>query len=241
MILDRPVQETFKPNAYWLSSGEWFADQVSRWAVTSEKPLTIVDKFFARVAAGMRRLYQSLAGKVGLPSTAFKDFLDSRAVTPDPLNIPFPEAVSKPRPRPEPKAKVKARTKKTTVAGGAGVRGNLAPKPTKDKPKKGLAKRAKTAAAKERAAVKGKEDPTLAEAELEAKRKAKEAELQEIEAELIASGQYVVETDKDRAGIRQVALRKQRERRFDKSAFNIQTQFDPDLDAKLDSNTYQEY
>ena len=117
------------------------------------------------------------------------------------------------------------------------MRGNLAPKPTKDKPKKGLAKRAKTAAAKERAAVKGKEDPTLAEAELEAKRKAKEAELQEIEAELIASGRYVVETDKDRAGIRQVALRKQRERRFDKSAFNIQTQFDPDLDAKLDSNT----
>ena len=247
-MLDIPVaQLSARARKYLLDprpgadiGAEWFADQVSRWAVTSEKPLTIVDKFFARVAAGMRRLYQSLAGKVGLPSTAFKDFLDSRAATVDFSTIPFPEVVSKPRPRPrpKPKAKVKARTKKATIAGGTGVRGNLAVKPEKEaKPKKGLAKRAKAAAAKERAAVKGKEDPTLAEAELEAKRKAKEAELQEIEAELIASGQYVVETDKDRAGIRQVAKRKQRERRFDRSVYNVQAQFDPDLDAKLDSNT----
>jgi hypothetical protein len=245
-VLDLPISKLdARTRNYFLNprpgadiGSEWFADQVSRWAVTSEKPLTVVDKFFARVAAGMRRLYQSLAGKVGLPSTAFKDFLDSRAATVDFSTIPFPEAVSKSRPRPEPKAKVKARTKKTTVAGGTGVRGNLAVKPEKEaKPKKGLAKRAKAAAAKERAAVKGKEDPTLAEAELEAKRKAKEAELQEIEAELIASGQYVVETDKDRAGIRQVAIRKQRERRFDRGVYNVQAQFDPDLDAKLDSNT----
>ena len=140
--------------------------------------------------------------------------------------------------KPKPEVKVEARTKKATVAGGAGVRGNLAGKPEKEaEPKKGLAKRAKTAAAKERAAVKSKEDPTLAEAELEAKRKAREAELQEIEAELVASGLYIVETDKDREGIRQVAIRKQRERRFDKGVYNIQAQFDPDLDAKLDNNT----
>ncbi|MBK7352207.1 MAG: hypothetical protein IPI92_20320 [Gemmatimonadetes bacterium] len=64
---------------YWRSFGEYFADQVSRWATTSDKPLTAVDTFFKRIARAMRRLYAMAAGKPDLPGPAMTAYLDARA------------------------------------------------------------------------------------------------------------------------------------------------------------------
>ncbi|MEO5333699.1 MAG: PLxRFG domain-containing protein, partial [Magnetococcus sp. YQC-5] len=64
---------------YWRSFSEFFADQVSRWAVSSEKPMSVVETFFARVASGLRRLYSSLAGQRFLPNAVFKKYLDARS------------------------------------------------------------------------------------------------------------------------------------------------------------------
>jgi hypothetical protein len=41
------------PRRYWSSFSEWYADQVSRWAVTDEKPVGVVEKFFARLGAAL--------------------------------------------------------------------------------------------------------------------------------------------------------------------------------------------
>lgn len=60
---------------YWSSFSEWYADQVSRWAVTDEKPVGVVEKFFARLAAALRRFYQTLKGKKYLPDETFVEYL----------------------------------------------------------------------------------------------------------------------------------------------------------------------
>ena len=65
--------------AYWKSFSEWYADQVSRWATTSEKPLTVVEKFFARLGAALKKFYYSLKGQKYLPSDTMKQFLDKIA------------------------------------------------------------------------------------------------------------------------------------------------------------------
>lgn len=71
---------------YWRSFGEYFADQVSRWATTSDKPLTAVDTFFKRIALAMRRLYAMAAGNPYLPGPAMKAYLDARGES-SPLSI----------------------------------------------------------------------------------------------------------------------------------------------------------
>lgn len=62
---------------YWTSFSEWFADQTSRWVTTDEKPLGVVEKFFAAVASKMRKLVALLAKKETAPSPAVKKFLDA--------------------------------------------------------------------------------------------------------------------------------------------------------------------
>ena len=66
-------------DAYWTSFREWYADQVSRWAVSSEKPVTVVDKFFAKLAAALRKFYQTVKGQKYLPNETFKQYLDEIA------------------------------------------------------------------------------------------------------------------------------------------------------------------
>lgn len=63
---------------YWRSFDEWFADQVSRWAMSSEKPLSLVDKFFSSIGQQLRRLYASLTGQKYLPSSQMAEWLNSR-------------------------------------------------------------------------------------------------------------------------------------------------------------------
>jgi hypothetical protein len=243
-VLDRPAAQTLGP--YWFSSSEWFADQVSRWSVTSEKPLTIVDKFFARVAAGMRRLYESMAGKIGLPNTVFKDYLDSRAVTPDPLNIPFPEAVSG-------KKAVDAPPETTgptaVITATAGKFGGKASDRKVTKGKKTVASRSgekpltKTQAAAATAKRKAATDQAAATKEAEkaaqadsaaARKKAFDAAVDKVYQDKVknAGGEANLEAA-ELTTLRKAALRDVRARG---SLFNTQTQFDPDLDAPLDNN-----
>lgn len=63
--------------AYWTKFAEWYADQVSRWATTSEKPLSVVEKFFYRLAQAMKSFYAKLRNQKYLPTTTMKKFLDS--------------------------------------------------------------------------------------------------------------------------------------------------------------------
>jgi hypothetical protein len=63
--------------SYWKSFGEWYADQVSRWATTSEKPLGVVEKFFARLGAALKAFYAKLRNAKYLPTETFKKYLES--------------------------------------------------------------------------------------------------------------------------------------------------------------------
>ena len=69
---------------YVTSFAEWFADNVAKWMTTSEKPLNIVDKFFADVAKELRKLLGLITKSRPefLPDQAVKNFLDGLA----PLN-----------------------------------------------------------------------------------------------------------------------------------------------------------
>lgn len=62
---------------YWTSFGEWFADNVSKWATTNQKPMTVVQKFFADVARKIRKLVAELTGNKFVPNKAVAKFLDS--------------------------------------------------------------------------------------------------------------------------------------------------------------------
>lgn len=75
------------PNAedYWMSENEWFADQVSRWATTSAKPLSIVDKFFSKVAAMMKMIIKYVSGRGFMPDQTVADFMDNMIDTQAPI------------------------------------------------------------------------------------------------------------------------------------------------------------
>lgn len=64
---------------YWRSFSEWYADQVSKWATSSEKPVGVVETFFAKLGAALKKFYYSLKGKQYLPTETMKQFLDSVA------------------------------------------------------------------------------------------------------------------------------------------------------------------
>jgi hypothetical protein len=61
---------------YWKSFGEWYADQVSRWATTSEKPLTVVERFFKRLADALKSFYAKVRNQKYLPNETFKQYMD---------------------------------------------------------------------------------------------------------------------------------------------------------------------
>lgn len=66
-----------KQQQYWLGFSEWFADNVSRWATTADKPLTIAEKFFSKVAQMMRDLVAITTGRKFPPSRAVAEFLEN--------------------------------------------------------------------------------------------------------------------------------------------------------------------
>jgi GNAT superfamily N-acetyltransferase len=69
------AEQLDKLDPYWSKFSEWYADQVSRWAVTDEKPVGVVEKFFARLGAALRRFYQTLKGQKYLPDETFVQYL----------------------------------------------------------------------------------------------------------------------------------------------------------------------
>lgn len=74
---DQPASQALKEfDAYWSSFSEWFADNVSRWATTNEKPLSIADKFFSKVAHMMRDLVAIVTGRKYPPAKSVADFLN---------------------------------------------------------------------------------------------------------------------------------------------------------------------
>ena len=62
--------------AYWRSFSEWYADQVSKWATTQEKPLSVVEKFFAKLGAAMKAFYNKLRNGKYLPNQTFIKYMD---------------------------------------------------------------------------------------------------------------------------------------------------------------------
>lgn len=74
-----PMMQASKAKAYWRSFGEWYADQVARWATSSEKPLTVVDKFFKKIADALKKFYATVKGQKYLPTESMKNFLDNIA------------------------------------------------------------------------------------------------------------------------------------------------------------------
>jgi hypothetical protein len=77
-----------KVGPYWKSFSEWYADQTSRWATTQKAPVTVVEKFFARLGKAMKSFYDKLANKQYLPNDAFVEYLDKvrDANLRDPMN-----------------------------------------------------------------------------------------------------------------------------------------------------------
>lgn len=84
--MTNPADVTFTPEyvKYLTSFSEWFADQVSKWATTSEKPLSIVDKFFASLGRAFRSFVKLIREDINiygrstdfLPAKSVADFLD---------------------------------------------------------------------------------------------------------------------------------------------------------------------
>jgi len=64
-------------NEYLRNFSEWFAEQTSRWITTTEKPTTVVEKFFANVSKVWKEIYQRVTGHVGLAKQV-DDFFKSR-------------------------------------------------------------------------------------------------------------------------------------------------------------------
>ena len=68
-----------KMDPYWKTFKEWYADQVSRWAVTSEKPVSVVEQFFKRLADSLRAFYLKVKNSGYLPNETFRKYLDVAA------------------------------------------------------------------------------------------------------------------------------------------------------------------
>lgn len=69
-------QRVQKWENYRSSFREWFADEVAKWASTSEKPKNLVGKFFSELAVKMARLWNAIRGNFS-PNKPIKDWLDS--------------------------------------------------------------------------------------------------------------------------------------------------------------------
>ncbi len=71
--------------AYWTSFSEYFAERVAHWATTSEKPLSVVDKFFSSLGRRIKQIVQKFYSKFKDKSSKllpqqpkeFSDWLDS--------------------------------------------------------------------------------------------------------------------------------------------------------------------
>jgi hypothetical protein len=63
--------------SYWGSFTEWYADQTSKWAVSSAKPVSVVEKFFSRLGKALHNFYKTLRGQKYLPTETFSRYMDT--------------------------------------------------------------------------------------------------------------------------------------------------------------------
>jgi hypothetical protein len=61
---------------YALSFDEWFADQTARWATTSDKPQSVVDKVFHKIAQLLRDFHALLTREEAFADVAFEDWIN---------------------------------------------------------------------------------------------------------------------------------------------------------------------
>jgi len=73
---------------YWRSFTEWYADQIARWATTDQKPLTVVEKFFKRLADALKSFYAKVRNQKYLPNETFKQYLEKVSANLDELAPP---------------------------------------------------------------------------------------------------------------------------------------------------------
>lgn len=64
----RPGQtlENTGKRKYWMHFEEWFAEQTARWATSTVKPLTTVEKFFKSVSESILKILEAATRKFGL-------------------------------------------------------------------------------------------------------------------------------------------------------------------------------
>ena len=74
-----PMARASTADPYWRRFNEWYADQVARWATSSDKPLSVVDKFFKKLADSLKKFYTTVKGGKFLPTQTMKEFLDGIA------------------------------------------------------------------------------------------------------------------------------------------------------------------
>ena len=72
-VVEGRMASDLKP--YWRSFDEWYADQVSRWATTDEKPISVVEKFFARLGRALRAFFSNLKNSRYLANETFVQYL----------------------------------------------------------------------------------------------------------------------------------------------------------------------
>jgi len=92
-----------KDQEYLKSFSEWFADNVAKWMTTSEKPLTVVEKFFSALAKRIRKIVAFLTGNRPefLPAESVKNFLDGLTPLNEAMTAPLiKEAIGFKGPRP---------------------------------------------------------------------------------------------------------------------------------------------
>jgi len=75
-VRQAPIGSTTLDLNYWLGFAEWFADNVSRWASTDTKAISIVAKFFQEVAKQLRALVAAVTGMQFAPASSVADFLN---------------------------------------------------------------------------------------------------------------------------------------------------------------------
>jgi hypothetical protein len=71
-----PQMAATQMTAYWRDFSEWYADQMARWATSSAKPLSVVDKFFKKLADALKRFYSSIKGAGYLPNETFAEYIN---------------------------------------------------------------------------------------------------------------------------------------------------------------------
>lgn len=69
------VRDGDRLEAYWTSFNEWFADNVSKWATSSAKPVGLVQQFFQKLGDWLSKLARMIVGDAA-PSQAVAKFLD---------------------------------------------------------------------------------------------------------------------------------------------------------------------